>query len=178
MSGACTPRLATSNRRSTRISWSMRPGAARRARPGSKRSAMRVHGREDRNRHRLHHARLSPPSGRSGRPACRGHCRQRSQLAQWRRALPDRGSLDRVDRRLFRRSRARRRADVCSLCRLAADLGDPRYRRARRTALRFRPLPLSRQSAPALRAADAFSARLCRDGRCDVQLQSRSTARA
>ena len=78
------------------------PGLAR----GSRLCAPR--GREDRDRHRLHHARLSPPSRRSRRPACRGHCRQRSELAQWRRALPDRGSLDRVDRRLFRRSRARR----------------------------------------------------------------------
>ena len=41
-SGACMSRSATSNRRSKRILWSMRPGAARRARPGSRLSAMRA----------------------------------------------------------------------------------------------------------------------------------------
>ena len=80
-----------------------------RARPGSRISAIHAAcGREDRDRHRLHDTRLSPPSRRSRRAGCRGHRRQRSELAQWRRALPDRGSLDRLDRRLFRRSCARR----------------------------------------------------------------------
>ena len=135
-------------------------------------------GRADRDRDRLHHARLSPPSDRSRRQARGRRRRQRAELAQRRRPVPDRGSLDRLDRRLFRRPRARRRADVRRLCRLAADIGDLRHRRPCRAARRFRPLSLSRQSAAALRAADANfrKAIWCSATPCAASI--RSTARA
>ena len=65
---------------------------------------------------------LSPPSDRSQRQARGGDCRQRTELAQWNDPVPDRGSMDCLDRRLFWRSCVRRRPDVRRLCRLAADI--------------------------------------------------------
>ena len=102
------------NRRSMRIWWSMpvrprlgEPGVARGARlPASR-------GGEGRNRHRLHDAHLSPPPERARRQAWRHHCRQRAELAQRHHPCQNE-DLDRRDRRLSRRSRARQRPEFAA----------------------------------------------------------------